>query len=507
MYQPLERITPEQAGISSRQVEQCLRSLMHDKTEMHGFMAARHGKVFAECWWQPYGPQLVHSNHSLGKSYTATAIGILCTRGQLDLDERIIDIFADEMRQYHVQPYDKLEQLTVRHVLKMSTGMERNPMLNDDWIGEFLKQPIVYQPGERFLYNTSGACLLGAIVEKKAGMSLHRYLSENLFDKIGIRADEFVMLRFKNGYCAEPGTFSKTEDNLRLAMFYLNDGRWNGEQIVSDAWMHEAMSRQISTEGNGDSPDYCSGYGYQLWLSRIPGVYRFDGGQGQFGIIWPEKDLVVALHQGGLGPDGPQITLDRVMEGLMTLVADEPLPEDPEALASLCAFEQSLRVPEQAANTLAVDPAVFSGRYAVTGGDADADPWISVSPGTYNFFRAFFEKDKKADFTDFTLEIDEEKCVFTADGYAEFVAWFDGKYRMHYTDNPLPQVGDNCSTARYTDANTLEITIKWMHSWFENVIRFEKTDSGLAITTVKDRLQAGPMRYSIHHAAAVKQTV
>ena len=103
-------------------------------------------------------------------------------------------------------------------------------------------------------------------------------------------------------------------------------------------------------------------------------------------------------------PDGPQITLDRVMDGLMTLVADEPLPEDPEALASLCAFEQSLRVPEQA-------------------------------------------------------------------------------------------------------ANTLEITIKWMNSWFENVIRFEKTDSGLAITTVKDRLQAGPMRYSIHHAAAVKQTV
>lgn len=76
----LERITPEEAGISSRQVKKCIEELMHETTQMHGFMAARHGKVFAECWWAPFNSEMVHSNHSFGKSYTATAIGIAVNR-------------------------------------------------------------------------------------------------------------------------------------------------------------------------------------------------------------------------------------------------------------------------------------------------------------------------------------------------------------------------------------------------------------------------------------------
>ena len=73
---PLPRCTPESVGVPSRAVLDCLKDLCHDETTMNGFMAARHGKVFAECWWAPYGPDLVHCNHSFGTSYTATAIGI-----------------------------------------------------------------------------------------------------------------------------------------------------------------------------------------------------------------------------------------------------------------------------------------------------------------------------------------------------------------------------------------------------------------------------------------------
>lgn len=503
MNQELERTSPESVGISSVDVENCIKALMHDRTEMHGFMAARHGKVFTECWWKPYGPNLVHSNHSLGKSYTATAIGILYTKGILKLEERIIDIFADEVKKWNVPIYENLEKLTVKDVLKMSNGMERNPMLDDNWVENFLKQPIVYTPGTHFMYNTSGACLLGAIVQKKSGVTLHEYLNENLFKKIGINGDDFVMLSFKDGYNAEPGTFSKTEDNLRLAMFYLNYGNWNGEQIVDEDWMRDALSIQIDTAENvGGELDCRVGYGYQLWACSMPGVFRFDGGQGQYGLIWPEKDLVVSLHEGGMAPDGQQTTLEVLYNDLLKKVVDEPLKEDPEANNELKAFEASLELPQPEANKISVSKDVFEGDYIVTEGDAD--PWISVSPGTYNFFSSFFEKGKKAEFTDFSLRIDDEKCEFTADGYAKFIAYFDGKYRVNYTDNVLPEVGYNCSTARYLDEKTLEITIKWVNSWFINVITFEKDGDKINITTSKDRLHEGKNRYTIHHAAAKK---
>ncbi len=507
MKKEFERISPEQAGISSRQVKKCIEALMHDHAEIHGFMAARGGKVFTECWWKPYAPELVHSNHSLGKSFTATAIGILCTQGKLDLEEKIVDLFADEMIAYNAPHSDKLDRLTVRHLLMMSTGMERNPMLNDDWIGEFLKQPIVYEPGTRFLYNTSGACMLGAIVEKKAGMGLLEFLDRELFRKIGISGEDFVWLKFKNGYYAEPGTFSKTEDNLRLSMFYLNYGKWDGEQIVSEEWMRNALSIQIDTAENVDGVLDCRvGYGWQLWACSMPGVFRFDGGQGQYGIIWPEKDLVVALHEGGLGPDGPQITIEAIYDELMRKIGDEPLKEDPEALAELRAFEHSLAVPEQRPNTLSVDPARFEGEYKVISGDADCDPWVSVSPGEYNFFRAFFDPSKQDRFEKFKLEFDPEKCVFTADGYAVFEAYFDGKYHIVETDNPLSKIRKTASTARFIDPDTLEITTKWVNSWFLNVILFKREGDRLLITTSKDRLQEAipEKRYTVHHAVAEK---
>ena len=133
--------------------------------------------------------------------------------------------------------------------------------------------------------------------------------------------------------------------------------------------------------------------------------------------------------------------------------------------------------------------------------------WVSVSPGNYNFFRAFFDPEKKEAFEDFTLSFTKEKCTFTADGYAVFEAYFDGKYHITETDNPLAKIRKTASTARFLDPDTLEITTKWLNSWFENVITFCRCGDTLRITTSKDRLQEGipELRYTVHHAVAEKQ--
>ena len=281
----LERITPEEAGISSRQVKKCIEELMHETTQMHGFMAARHGKVFAECWWAPFNSEMVHSNHSFGKSYTATAIGIAVTEKKLSLDEKMVDIFKDEIEERKICVPELTKKITVRHVLSMTNGHAANPSIEGDWIANYFTAAIEYEPGTRFLYNTSGACMLAAVVKKKTGENVKDYLTPRLFEKIGINAERFVWLKWPNGIDAEPATFATTEDNLRLAILYMNNGRWNDEQIVSEEFIREALSVRIKTDEAPEQKDGRCGYGYQLWACSIPGVYRFDGGQGQYGII------------------------------------------------------------------------------------------------------------------------------------------------------------------------------------------------------------------------------
>ena len=211
----LMRITPEKAGIGSEQMVLLLKRLMHRHTQMNGFMAARDGKVFAECWWKPYGPDLVHSNHSMGKSYTCTAIGIAEQEGILCLDEKVTDIFREEIEKAGIVPEEKMKKITIRHVLTMTNGMAVHPKMNEDWICEYFRTPVNYLPGTRFLYNSSGSCLLGAILYKKTGMGLKEYLTPRLFEKIGIDAERFIWLDFPDKIEAEPGTFATTEDNLR----------------------------------------------------------------------------------------------------------------------------------------------------------------------------------------------------------------------------------------------------------------------------------------------------
>ena len=123
----LERISPEKAGISSEQVKICIEKLMNQWANMNGFMAAKDGKVFAECFWTPYHKDLVHSNHSLGKTYTGTAVGIALLEGKLSLDERMTDIFQEEIAERNIEITEMMKEVTIRDVLTMTNGHSCHP--------------------------------------------------------------------------------------------------------------------------------------------------------------------------------------------------------------------------------------------------------------------------------------------------------------------------------------------------------------------------------------------
>jgi hypothetical protein len=487
MDKQLERIRPEEVGISSGAVKRFLEEVQHDKTEMHGVMAAKDGKVFLEAWWPPFGKEYPHSCHSMGKSYVCTAIGIACTQGLLSMDTRIEDLFAEEIKQWNIRQTDAFERLCVRHVVTMTNGMDHMSELTDDWICQYLKNPVVFEPGSTFLYNTAGSCLLAVIVKKVTGKDVFAYLSETLFPKIGIDPDSIIWLKFHDGNIAEPGCFSLTENNLRLGMLYVNEGMWDGEQIIDRQWIKDALSVQIDNSNWPGGKDSHCGYGYQLWKCDYPGTYRFDGGQGQFCIMVPEKKLVVAINEGGIEPYGPGRTLEKVYRYLFDEIGEEPAGPDAEGEEALCSYLFSLRIKEDQPNQYHPMQDRFSGNYRVTEGTAT--PWIGVSPNGFNFFESFYDLSKKKEMDEFSLAVDEEKAVFMVDGYADFQAWFDGKIRVHLTDSVLPELNRTYATARFLDEDTLEIKIHWIAGWFVTIMTFHwEQDSLLSVSASKNIL-------------------
>lgn len=484
--QKLERVSPESVGVSSKQVRKCLENLMHERTSMNGFMAARYGKVFAEGWWKPYGPELVHSNHSLGKSYTATAIGIALQEGKLSLDECLTDIFAEEIRQGGVTVSEEMKLVTLYHVLTMSSGHAIHPPVTEDWICDYFRTPVAFEPGTRFLYNSSGSFLLGAVILKKTGQNLKEYLVPRLFEKIGIDENRFVWLKFPNGVDAEPGTFACTEDNLRLAMLYCNGGRWRGEQVIEEQFVREALKVHIATDYAPEQIDGRCGYGYQLWACSMPGVYRFDGGQGQYGIIWPEKEIVVAIHEGASVPYGPQQTLNAVYKQLFCCMKDEPLPADPCSEKELLNFQASFSMPADQPNEIRTEEKL-QGRYQVLEGEMD--PWMGIAPpGGNDFFRLLRRPDRDIKVKVFSLEITESNCALILDSRTIFKATMDGSLHPEHIEDVFPGLGNYCATARYINDETLEMKIHWLNSWAQTVLWFEKRNGHMHFTIRKLRL-------------------
>lgn len=496
----LPRCSPEAAGIPSGAVERCLKALCHDETTMNGFMAARHGKVFSECWWAPYRAGLPHSNHSFGKSYTATAVGIAVGEGLVRLTERMADIFADDIRAKGVALPQGVERITVEHVLTMTNGMAYMPDMSGDFIAHYFSTPLAHAPGTHFMYNSTGSCMLGALIKKRSGQNLKEYLTPRLFEKIGIDPKSFEWRQFRGtGIDAEPGTFATTEANLRLAMLYLNGGRWNGEQVVPGDFVRSALSVHVSTADAPEQKDGRCGYGYQLWACSVPGLFRFDGGQGQFGLIWPEKELVIAIHEGAMGPHGPQRTLEAVHETLLPALSDAPLREDPAALASLRRAELTAALPKDPVGD-APKPALF-GSYRVTGGSFD--PWFTASPpGAGDFFALFRDPEADRPIDRFSLGLGGAELCLRFEG-GEIRASLDGSLREHYTPSPFAPLGYYAASARFED-DALTVRIHWLNGWFETWLRFAPAGRRLHVEIKKLRLHQAD-NYLRYTAEAIKE--
>ena len=330
-----ERVSPESVGIDSKDIEWLIDQLESGFTEPHGLMIMRHGKVCAEGWWSPYAPGIRHGLQSHSKTYAATGIGVLYTEGLVKLDERIIDIFPEYAPE---NPSENLKKLTVHHVLCMGCGMDEMPMPSKDWIKDFINTPVLHEPGTTYMYNSTGSSLLAAIVKKKTGLGLHEYLKPRLYDKIGIFSDNHLWMNMPDGVeVGGGGLFATTEDNLRLMKLYADGGVWEGERILAADYVEKAttLQNESATEAINNPPakDNFVGYGYQIWMCIPKGVYRADGAMGQFTIVVPDKDMIIAITENASGAHWAQTTLDKMWK-FLEKVDNNPATSKNEAAAN-----------------------------------------------------------------------------------------------------------------------------------------------------------------------------
>jgi CubicO group peptidase (beta-lactamase class C family) len=357
----LKRSSPEVEGIPSSAVLDFIRAIeqhVHPMDAVDGFMLLRHGNVAVEGWWAPYESQFPHPLYSLSKSFTSAGIGLAVQEGLLAVDDPVLKFFPDDAP---TNPSEHLKAMRVRHLLSMNTGHEKDTTEqvyqqlhqislfgqwlhqkesitgqvsrdgNDNWSKIFLSLPVEHQPGTWFVYNTGATQMLSAIITKLTGESLLDYLRPCLLDPLGIEAPIWE---------ADPrgislggsGLHGKTEDIARLGQMYLQKGVWDGKRILAQEWVAESIVPHSDNSNTQTNPDWTVGYGYQFWRCRH-NCYRGDGAFGQYCVVMPEQDAVLAMIGGVRDMQG---VLDKVWEHLLPAMQPTALPSDPHARRELC---------------------------------------------------------------------------------------------------------------------------------------------------------------------------
>lgn len=299
----LPRSTPSGQGVDAAGILAFVDAVERDGLDLHSLMVVRHGHVVAEGWWAPYAADRVHLAYSLSKTVTATAVGFLVQEARLSLDDLVLDHFPDLDRSAVAAGW---EHVRVRHCLSMTVGHEEDAWgrvfdrmsgsdLGDegDWVPKVFATEPTRPPGTVFAYNQVATYLLAVIVRRVAGEGIAEFLRPRLLDPLGLPDIPWHRdpLGRELGFT---GSHLTTEAIAAIAQLYLDRGRWQGEQLLAESWVEEA-TRAFGplNEDPGADPDWRCGYGYSFWMARHG--FRGDGAFGQFLVVLPEQDMVVAI--------------------------------------------------------------------------------------------------------------------------------------------------------------------------------------------------------------------
>ncbi len=455
------RVSPESEGVDSQALINFINTANKSGLEWHSFKILRRGKVLAEGHWEPFKEEYKHTLYSLSKAFTSTAIGLAEKEGLISVEDPVISFFPNELPEV---VDDQLKFMKIKHLLTMNSGHDSSTMESmrtnspeKTWVQSFLSKPLVHEPGTHFFYNTGATYMLGAIIHAKTGQNLEAFLKPRFFDKLGITGYDWE--KSPEGLnTAGYGLRVKTEDISKLGQFYLQNGTWLGDEILSEEWVTEASTKHTESQaGNGD---WSQGYGYQFWRCKPePGFYRGDGAFGQYCIIIPQYEMTIAVTSESFNMGkSMEIIWDNVLPG----VKEEALPANKNAASEL----------KEICQNLSIDPPI----------------WHSTSPSATLHTKKIFKAEKNdygieslafdlmkphaISSREFDLSKDEGEVVFhTLDGENKLVFGME-----HWVTNDVYTVNNFplakrihvpsliSASATWVDDDTLQITRKFVEA-------------------------------------------
>lgn len=450
----LERSSPEKEGVASTGIIQFLDAAAKSKTEFHSFMLLRHGKIIAEGWWNPYRADLKHTLYSCSKSFTATAVGFAIQEKLISLNDKVISFFPNDLPDT-VSAY--LSELTIKDALSMSDGQDPDPTfkiaVDSNWVRAFLATPVLNKPGTKFLYNSLGTYMLSAIVQKVTGQKVIDYLKPRLFDPLGIQRIDWET-DTKGINTGGWGLRLHTEDMAKFAQLFLQKGKWGNKQIIPASWIEEASTAKIIQhpelpQSKRDSSDWEQGYCYQMWRCKN-NAYRGDGAFGQYMIVMPDQDAVLAITA-ETGDMQEEINL--VWQYLLPAMNKEKLPADKKGATLLQQKIKALAIPIPVKNNSVMAASVSGKNFAIEQNDKHIQ---SISFGFKN------------DLCHITLTTDTAAYQF------DFAA---GKWQQATTNKPGPSLTGGgfeyrnmlypakvAGSYTWKDDNTLQLVLRYIES-------------------------------------------
>lgn len=292
--------TPEEGGLSSRALLDYIDAIKETGIEQHSVMVVKRGVLAASIHYAPYTEKTPHICYSMSKPFTSMAAGFAISEGLLSLSDRVIDVLKDEAPE---NPDPWLSKVTLHHLLIMGSGLNQksdqirhvfNPEQGstENWARAVLACGCDAEPGSIFRYNSHGSYLISCMVQKAAGMNIRDYLIPRLFEPLGITPPRWDMSP-QGVCCGGWGMYLPVEDFAKFGLCLLEKGMWNGKQVIPADWIKLASTPHIATNTVPRHREWSEGYGYHLWCSTN-GRFRGDGSEGQFCIISPRQNMIVA---------------------------------------------------------------------------------------------------------------------------------------------------------------------------------------------------------------------
>jgi len=293
---------PEDFSISSEAIKQTISEIREkNNMDLHSFLLLRKGTLLWEEYFRPDEVNKLHVLFSVTKSFMSTAIGMAQDQGLLSIDDKLSKYFP-EYADLFDSTYKK--ELTLKHLLMMGIKLEHdeseifnNHVLAGDLAKGTLESPLVCMPGEKFQYSSLASHLLSCAFNKIYPDGLHAYLKRKLFAPMNITRSQWNV-DSKSIDMGGFGLYLTAYDMTKLGQLYLQEGMWEGQQLLSKSYAKEATSYVIDNliDDSEERHFWASGYGYQFWQNtKSFGGFRADGMRGQFIIVLPDQEVVIVM--------------------------------------------------------------------------------------------------------------------------------------------------------------------------------------------------------------------